>query len=126
MSSSRRALSAPDSALLKLINLEEGMPTVEQARQQMLRELDAARRAGFKGAKLIHGYGSSGVGGDIRLAIGRMLQQMKRDGELTAVIYGEEWSISHADAWSLVKRNPALKQEEDLGRKNRGVTIVWF
>jgi hypothetical protein len=112
--------------LLKVINLEEGMPTVDQARQRMLRELEAARRAGIKGVKLIHGYGSSGVGGDIRLGIGRTLQQMKRDGELTVVIYGEDWAVSNEDSWSLLKSHPSLKREEDLGRKNRGITIVWF
>ncbi len=112
--------------MLKVINLEEGFPTVEQARQKMLRELDLARRSGHKGAKLIHGYGSTGAGGEIRLAVGRSLQEMKRRGELSTVIYGEDWGISHQETWSLIKLYPALKREEDLGRKNRGITIVWF
>ncbi len=112
--------------MLKLINLEEGLPTIEEARQKMKRELDVARQSGYKGAKLVHGYGSSGTGGGIRLAIGRTLQEMKRDGELACVIFGENWSISDSETWSLAKRFPALKQDTDLGRKNRGITVVWF
>lgn len=112
--------------MLKLINLEEGFPTIEEARQKMKRELDLARRSGYKGVKLIHGYGSSGAGGGIRLAIGRALQEMKRNGELTCVIFGENWSITDSETWSLAKQFPVLKQDSDLGRRNRGITIVWF
>lgn len=112
--------------MLKIINLEEGFPTVEQARQKMVRELDVARRSGVKGVKLIHGYGSSGTGGEIRLAVGRALQEMKRHGSVACVIYGEDWSVSNADAWALIKLHPALKQDFDLNRKNRGITIAWF
>lgn len=112
--------------LLNVINLEEGFPTIEQARQKMLRELEATRRAGFHGAKLIHGYGSGGVGGEIRLAVGRALQEMKRDGLVSLVIYGEDWAVSDGDCWALLKQFPALKKDEDLGRKNRGITVVWF
>jgi hypothetical protein len=112
--------------VLKIINLEQGLPTVEQARQRLLRELPLAQRSGWKGAKLIHGYGSSGAGGEIRIAIGRLLQQMQQNGELSMVIFGEDWSITGPDAWSLVKRYPALKKDRDLDRKNRGITVVWF
>ncbi len=111
---------------IKTINLEEGRPTVEQARQRMLKEIEAARREGCDGVRLIHGYGSSGVGGGIRLAAGRALQEMKKQGKLAAVIYGEEWRISHAETWALVRKHPELKQDPDLGRKNRGITLVFF
>jgi hypothetical protein len=112
--------------LLKIINLEEGFPTVEQARQKMLRELEVARRSGHKGVKLIHGYGSTGVGGEIRIAIGSALQAMKMRGEIAEVVYGENWAVSDSDTWSRMKRYPVLKQDSDLGRKNRGITVVWF
>jgi DNA-nicking Smr family endonuclease len=112
--------------LLKVVNLEEGLPTVEQARQKMLRELEGARRSGNKGVKLIHGYGSSGVGGEIRLAVGSTLQQMKQRGEISAVVFGENWAVSDSDTWARLQRYPILKQDCDLGRKNRGITVVWF
>jgi hypothetical protein len=112
--------------LLKVINLEEGLPTVEQARQKMLRELEVARRSGHKGVKFIHGYGSSGVGGELRIAIGSTLQQMKQRGEVSAVVFGEDWAVNDSDTWARIKRYPALKQDRDLGRKKRGITVVWL
>ena len=110
----------------KLVNLEEDHPTVNVGLLRLDKALTSARFEKVKLIKLIHGYGSSGVGGGIRLAVGRTLQQMRRDGQLTCVIYGEHWGISDPDAWSLIKQHPSLKKEEDLGRKNRGITIVWF
>lgn len=112
--------------MLKVIDLEEGHPSVDEARSRMLRELEATRRAGHRGAKLIHGYGSSGVGGDIRIAIGRVLAEMQKRGELRVVVFGEDWSVSDQQTWSLIKANPALKQDRDLNRRNAGITIVWF
>lgn len=112
--------------MLKLIDLEEGYPSVEEARSRMMRAIEAARREGYRGAKLIHGYGSSGIGGDIRIAIGRALTEMQKRGEVARVIFGEEWSVSDEQTWSLVKAHPALRQDRDLNRRNVGITIVWF
>ena len=39
------------------------MPKVEEARLRMQHELQVARQQGYAAVKLIHGYGSSGVGG---------------------------------------------------------------
>lgn len=108
------------------INLEDGRPTVEEARRRMLREMDLAATKGCDGVRLIHGYGSSGVGGSIRLSVGRALQELKKQGRLSLVIYGEDWRISHAETWALVRKHPELKQDPDLGRKNRGITLAFF
>lgn len=112
--------------IFKVINLEEGLPTVEQARQKLLHELQLAQGSGVKGVKLIHGYGSTGVGGDIRLAIGRTLSELQREGQISLVIYGEDWTVGNRSTWDLLKRKPSLKADPDLGRRNRGITIVWF
>lgn len=112
--------------MLKVIDLEQGFPTVEEARSRMLREVEAARRGGHRGVKLIHGYGSSGVGGNIRLAVGRVLTEMQHRGELALVIFGEDWSVSDQQAWTLIRKHPALKRDSDLNRRNPGITIVWF
>ena len=57
------------AASILTINLEQGMPTVEQAKQRLIAELGRARASGTKAVKLIHGYGSSGVGGKLRIGI---------------------------------------------------------
>jgi hypothetical protein len=100
------------------------MPTVREALQHLGRELARARQEGCAVLKLIHGYGSSGAGGEIRLAAQKLLAEMTSRGEIRACIFGENWAKSDEQAWALLKANPELKQDTDLGRRNLGITIV--
>jgi DNA-nicking Smr family endonuclease len=50
------------------VNLEAGYPTVEEARQLLKVELEKCRRK-VAIIKVIHGYGSSGVGCALRQGI---------------------------------------------------------
>jgi len=102
------------------------MPTVERARLRMEHELHQARRVGTKAVKLIHGYGSSGVGGALRTELQKQLRQAVRDGSIRAFIAGEDWRVSHEATWELLKRFPEWKQDSDLGRNNRGISIIIF
>lgn len=112
------------STIIKVVNLEAGLPTVEQARARLIGELQIARKDGVKVIKFIHGYGSSGVGGDLRLALQATLRQMADRREIHACIYGENWRMSDDRTWALLKRMPELKQDRDLGKGNRGITVV--
>ena len=112
------------SKLVKVVNLEDGMPSVEQARSRLSGELGAARASGVKILKIIHGYGSSGVGGDLRFALQASLRQAAELREVRACIYGENWRKADAQAWALLKQFPELKDDRDLGKGNRGITLV--
>jgi hypothetical protein len=109
---------------MRTANLEAGMPTVHDALGRLDQELSAARRAGCGMVKLIHGYGSTGAGGDIRVAVQRRLVEMARDGQIRACIFGEDWSKSDEQTWKVIQSRPELKEDRDLGRKNLGITIV--
>jgi hypothetical protein len=100
------------------------MPTVAQALQHLDRELARARQAGCGVVKLVHGYGSAGAGGEIRVAVQRRLAEMAGRGEIRACIFGEDWAKSDEQAWALIKARTELKQDHDLGRRNLGITIV--
>jgi hypothetical protein len=100
------------------------MPTVAQALQHLDRELARARQAGCKVLKLIHGYGSTGAGGEIRIAAQKRLTEMAGRGEIRACIFGENWAKSDEQAWALINARPELKQDHDLGRRNQGITIL--
>lgn len=109
---------------MKVVNLEEGMPTVEQARLRMEYELQAARKDGYRGVKLVHGYGSSGVGGVLRSELQKDLRRAADDGVIQTFIPGEEWRISDPNTWALLKRFPEWKKDADLGRNNQGFSVV--
>ena len=100
------------------------MPSVREAVARMELELSLARaqKQGF--LKLIHGYGSSGVGGDIRVAVQRRLHELTVNEQIRRCIFGENWSKSNEESWRLLQAKPELKTDPDLGRRNLGITIV--
>jgi hypothetical protein len=109
---------------MKLVNLEEGRPTVNEGLLRLERALVAARTENYDVLKLIHGYGSSGVGGALRDEVWKILDRFQRAGMIEAFIPGEEFRISNETTWALLKRWPELKQDRDLGRANRGITVA--
>ena len=100
------------------------MPQVREALQRLDRELDQARRDKAKCLKLIHGYGSSGTGGEIRIAIQKRLIELQTNGEIRACIFGENWSKSDEATWKLLQAHSELKSDSDLGGRNPGITVV--
>src|ERR1700691_3968850 len=105
---------------MKTVNLKEGMPLVRQALMQMERELAVARSEGYGLVKLIHGYGSTGAGGEIRIAVQKRLIEMSDRGQLRGCIFGENWAKSDDLTWKLLGAHAELKQDRDLGKGNRG------
>ncbi len=113
-------------AAIKLVNLEEGRPTLESARLRLQYELKLARDQGYAAVKIIHGYGSSGEGGVLRMGVQASLRQEAEDGRISAFIPGEKWRISDETTWTVLQRYPEWKQERDLNRRNPGISIVVF
>ena len=109
---------------MKTVNLKADMPQVHEALQRLERELAHAKQEKTKLLKLVHGYGSTGAGGDIRIAVQKRLLEMTQNGQISACIFGEDWSKSDEAAWKLLQSRPELRSDSDLGRSNRGITIV--
>ncbi len=78
---------------LRQVNLEQGLPTVEQALRRLDSELITSKRLGYAVVKLIHGYGSSGRGGKIRVAVRRELSARQARGQIVRFVPGEKFSI---------------------------------
>jgi hypothetical protein len=109
---------------IKTVNLKSDMPPVNEALQRLARELALARQEKTTLLKLIHGYGSTGAGGEIRIVVQRRLQELVQGGEIRGCIFGEDWSKSDERTWKLLQSDPKLKSDSDLGRRNLGITIV--
>ncbi len=107
-----------------IINLELGMPSVDQATHRLGGELVRARAQGAKAVKIIHGYGSSGVGGKLRVGIRTALAERKRRGEIKEAVAGEDWSVFGAGARKILDAYPDLSRDRDFERGNAGITIV--
>jgi Smr domain-containing protein len=111
-------------ARVRVINLEEGFPTRDQACQKLEAALARARKDGIVALKVIHGYGSSGTGGVLRFAIRGFLRQLKEKGELAAFVNGESWSSFDERTKLIFAKVPELVLDSDLGRGNKGITFV--
>lgn len=102
------------------------MPQVSAALERLEREVALARQETAAAVKFIHGYGSTGAGGEIRIAVQKRLRELAANGQIRACIFGESWSKSDDEAWRLLQSHAALKNDPDLGRRNQGITIVVF
>jgi hypothetical protein len=111
-------------AAIKTVNLKADRPTVHEALQRLEREIAIARRENHTLLKIVHGYGSTGVGGDIRIAVQRQVQELASSGDVRGCIFGEDWSKTSEQTWRLLQSRPELKSDSDLGRKNLGITVV--
>ena len=112
------------TAKIKILNIEEGMPTVDEARKRLTEGLNQAKSNGCEGMKIIHGYGSSGVGGKLRVAIRKSLANRQKEGIIRSYVPGENWSIFEQGTIQVLDHCPELSKDTHLGKGNGGITIV--
>jgi hypothetical protein len=107
-----------------VINIEEGRPTADVAIKRLKSELTRAKAQNVKVVKLIHGYGSSGVGGILKTVVRRELERMKKRGTIKLYVPGENFEIFNADTIRILDSSRAIRNDRDLGRYNNGITMV--
>ena len=106
------------------INLEEGMPTVENARIKLDQALRTAKARRYDALKIIHGYGSSGKGGAIKKDVQSYLAGKKRSGAIRGFAAGGDFTPFHAETRKMVDLCPDLTRDSDYSRGNDGITMV--
>jgi hypothetical protein len=107
------------------INLENNMPTVDEALDRFDDELRIVINAGFKLVEVIHGHGSSGVGGKIRRAFREAMEHNRWGHLIKDVYYGEDLVPGREGLIDLNKYHPRLQKE--LNKTifgNAGVTLL--
>lgn len=107
-----------------IANIEAGMPTVAEAKKKLLYEISGSKKQGIIALKIIHGYGSSGIGGKLRVEMRKMLAQKKREGAIRSFVIGEEWSIFNQFTREILDHCKDLRQDSDLEKYNSGITVV--
>jgi len=106
---------------VKEINLERGAPTVEVAMRNLINELSTAKRVGYKAVILVHGYGSTGVGGAIKAAAKSKLQEKSLSGIVRDFVGGEDWLNRKKDFIDICNQ---LRDYSAYIDGNRGLTVV--
>jgi hypothetical protein len=106
------------------VNIKAGMPSRGDAQERLIARIGEAQRSGTAVLKIIHGYGSKGTGGKLRIALRKTLERLIAEGRLRRVIPGESWDIFDEATQSLLGRYAELSGDPDLGKQNPGITIV--
>ncbi|MCI0535812.1 MAG: Smr/MutS family protein [Verrucomicrobiales bacterium] len=109
---------------MRVINLEAGHPDLDTARRRLLAEIDDARKQGVPVLKVIHGWGSSGVGGALCVGIRKSLRLRVKEGKALTIITGERFSSDTNEGRDLLERHPRLRNDRDFNRANPGITLV--
>lgn len=107
---------------LRTVNLERGLPTVEQALTRLRREIVQGRALGFRVLVLIHGYGSSGEGGVIREEVRRLLGCLREQRQINDYLAGEQCDRRSGHGRQMARRFPFLAKY--LQAPNPGISLV--
>jgi len=108
-------------AKVKEINLEYGSPTVDAAVRNMVSQLGTCKGQGYKAVILVHGYGSSGVGGGIKAAVRSKLRESSLSGIVRCYCGGEHWFEKKKDLLALCQ---SLTEHQRKIDGNQGVTVI--
>ena len=110
---------------VRTLDIEAGLPTVEEALRRLEAQLDRARADGVQVVRIIHGWGSSsGGGGRIRAAARQWLQRQREAGRIHGLLPGDHYTHTSPAGRDFLRRHPALRPAERTGRKNPGITFV--
>lgn len=111
---------------IRTVNVETGLPALDEARRQVIEEIKRAKQARARILKIIHGYGSSGKGGALRFGLRKSFALRKKEGAIREFIAGEDFSIFDEVTLSLLQAVPELRGDPDLDAVNEGITVLWL
>ena len=122
---SRKILEVMEiGGFLKEVDIKSDRPTVDDAIRRTTYNIKNARAFGVSAIKLIHGYGSTGKGGAIRVEVRRYLERQKRGGFIKDYVPGEDFSIFSEATRKAFLVCGDLRRDSDIERHNNGITIV--
>ena len=111
---------------LRTYNVEDGLPSLDEARKLVMAQIREAKRGGVRVLKVIHGYGSSGKGGKLCTGLRKSFGLRKKEGVIRDFVAGEDFSIFNNVTLALLEAVPELRRDPDLNATNEGVTVVWL
>ena len=109
---------------IRTVNLEHGLPFVEEALERFERELRHAKANGAKLLRLVHGYGSTGTGGKIKARLSKLLPQLLHQNKIRNYVEGERYSNFSNAGNDLLSRYPKLRSSLRSDNENPGITFV--
>jgi len=111
---------------IQVFNVKSDMPSLDEARRRVIAEMRRAKQAGVRVLKIIHGYGSSGVGGTLNIGLRKSFKLRKKEAAIRDYVPGEEFNVFNRTVLAMLEEVPELKGDADLSMANEGMTVVWI
>jgi len=111
---------------VRTFNVKADMPKVDEARRRVLEQIRRAKRERVTALKIIHGWGSSGRGGALCVALRKSFRLRRKEGVIRDFIPGEDFSIFNPTTLALLEAEPGLRADPDLNATNEGITLLWL
>jgi len=111
-------------SVMRTLNLENEKFTVDHALKMIEIEIESAKKEGQVAIKVVHGYGSHGVGGAILLALRPCLVKWKRSGFISNYFFGDKWNLFDSDTQRILQKDKSIFGDRDFYTSNPGITII--
>ncbi|MBE0700901.1 MAG: hypothetical protein IH571_04365 [Acholeplasmataceae bacterium] len=108
---------------MKTYNIKDDLPDKLEAGRR-LAEIIRENKGKEKVIKIIHGYGSSGVGGSIKQLVHKSLRNKKKSNEIKAFIPGEAFRQMMGFDEVITTYAHLIKGDGDYQKMNDGITYV--
>lgn len=112
---------------IQKINVESYPLAVDEALSKVQTEIEVLSFGEqTKVLKVIHGYGSRGVGGKIKIEIIPLLQTLCKQGKILDFIPNEKFTPQNEKYLTYTKLYPELILDADLQNQNPGITLIFL
>jgi len=116
--------TASKTGKFRTVDIKSDQPDVETARRRLISVMHKAKAERVRVLKIIHGYGSSGKGGDIRYMVREYLDMQKYSPLYKYYVRGEEFGTGYDEGLKIAAEFKQLRHDGDWSNHNRGVTLV--
>ena len=108
---------------MKSFDIKSDMPFVSEAGKRLATIIRNCTGKD-KVIKIVHGYGSSGVGGSIKTSVHKSLRSKVSSGEIKAFIPGEAFAEMMGYDEVIKTYGKLIKSDSDYKKMNDGITYV--
>ena len=108
---------------MKTYNLKELGASKEDSVILLEMFLESSKKEGETVVKILHGYGSHGMGGVLFNAVREKLEILKRQKKIKNFFGGGKWNLLDDETISALLKDKSCI-DEDLNKSNPGITIV--
>lgn len=109
---------------MKTFDIKSSMLPLKEALEELQTVLKLT--ANEKIIKIIHGYGSTGVGGKIKKGVHQRLKELKSTHKIASFIPGEAFDSMLGFDEEIRKYRDLLRQDSDYLKANPGITYIIF